>query len=317
MAGSSQKRRPRIVTIAGPTAVGKTAVAIALAETIGGEVVSADSRQVYRGMDIGTAKPTPAERARVRHHLVDIVEPSGTYDASRFARDAEEVIARLLERGVVPLVVGGTGFYLSSLFDGLFEGPGRDPAIRAALGARVASEGSRALHAELAAIDPAAASRIHPNDAARVVRALEVYRSSGTTMSEWHSVPRREPRYEARYFVLSMSKERLNERIEQRVDRMVDAGLFSEVARLRDSGALVPGTPAASAVGYREVLDLLVEGQDDSSPAAAAIVTATRRYAKRQMTWFRSLEDARWLDVEVLGVEGAAREIADELRDAD
>jgi len=316
MAGSCQKRRPRIVTIVGPTAVGKTAVAITLGEKLGGEIVSADSRQVYRGMDIGTAKPTPAERARVRHHLIDIVDPSGTYDASRFARDAEEVIARLLERGVVPLIVGGTGFYLSSLFEGLFEGPGRDPAIRAALGARAASEGTPALHAELAAVDPATASRIHPNDAARVVRALEVYRSSGTTMSEWHNVPRREPRYEPRYFVLTMSRKKLNERIERRVDRMVDAGLFGEVARLRDSGALVPNTPAASAVGYREVLDLLREGHDDTGPATAAIVTATRRYAKRQMTWFRSLEGARWLDVEVLGVQGTAAEIAGELRDA-
>jgi len=316
-AGSAQ--RPdlrRVATIAGPTAVGKTAVAIAVGERVGGEIVSADSRQVYRGMDIGTAKPTPAERSRVRHHLIDVIDPTETYDASRFARDAEEVIARLLEAGVAPLVVGGTGFYLSSLFEGLFEGPGRDPAVRAALNARVVSEGPQALHAELAAVDPPAAARIHPNDAARIVRALEVYRSTGTTMSEWHDAPRRRPRYAPAYFVLTAPREKLHERIARRVERMVADGLFEEVALLRASGALVPGTAAASAVGYREVLTLLEEGRSDLTPAIGEIVTATRRYAKRQMTWFRSLGDARWLDVEALGMDGAAAEIAGGMGDA-
>jgi tRNA dimethylallyltransferase len=311
--GQDGARRAPVLTIVGPTAVGKTAVSLLVAERVRAEIVSADSRQVYRGMDVGTAKPTPDERARVRHHLIDIVEPSERYDAARYAADAERAIAGLLASSVAPLVVGGTGFYLESLYEGLSEGPERDDAVRGELELRLAADGPEALHAELGRVDPGAAARIHPRDASRVVRALEVFRATGTTMTKWLEGPRRAPSYRPLYVGITMPRQALRERIGLRVKTMLRSGLAEEVRALRASGRLLPGMPAASAVGYRELL-----GHDDAalgSPngeavarAAERIVTNTRRYAKRQLTWFRSLPGVRWLDVQELGVEGAAEE---------
>ena len=198
--------RREILTIIGPTAVGKTAVALLVAAELGGEIVSADSRQVYRGMDIGTAKPTPDERRGVPHHLIDIVEPSETYDAARFASDAESAIAQLLDKGREPIVVGGTGFYLTSLFEGLFEGPGRDDRIRGELKAKAEAEGPAELHRTLSEVDPVSAERIHPNDAARIVRALEVQMSTGKPLSEWQATGTRTPAFSGfRIFQLQRS----------------------------------------------------------------------------------------------------------------
>jgi tRNA dimethylallyltransferase len=310
-ADAPEAPRRTVLTIVGPTAVGKTSVALVVARLLGGEIVSADSRQIYRGMDIGTAKPTRQEQAAVRHHLIDIVDPCERYDAARFASDAEAVIASLLTAGIEPVVVGGTGFYLASLYEGLFEGPERDESVRTDLERRLAAEGPSALHAELSRVDPAAAERIHPRDASRIVRALELYEATGRTLSEWHAGSRRAPAFAPRYVGLALSRRALRERIGLRVKSMMATGLAREVASLRAEGRLLPGMPAASAVGYREILEL-GDAPDAAGLAGAAerITTSTRRYAKRQLTWFRSLPAVRWLDVETLGVQGAAAEVA-------
>jgi tRNA dimethylallyltransferase len=301
--------RTSVLTIVGPTAVGKTAVAIALARSLGGEIVSADSRQIFRGMDVGTAKPTTDELRLVRHHLIDIVDPGESYDAARFAADAEAAIADIIARGAVPLVVGGTGFYITSLFNGLFEGPGRDPEVRALLDERAAREGVPALHAELAEVDPDAAFRIHENDTSRVVRALEVYLSTGMTLSDWQAGPARTPAYTARYVGLTRSRESLVERIDRRVEAMVSEGLLGEIERLVSIGALSSTSPAASAVGYRELLPIVEGGEGSIGDAVELIKRNTRRYAKRQMTWFSSLEGIEWLDIEGMTPEEAAAAI--------
>lgn len=308
--------QPEILTIVGPTAVGKTAVALLVAEELGGEIVSADSRQVYRGLDVGTAKPTLDERRAVPHHLIDLVDPSDTYDAARFASDAESAIAQLFDKGREPIVVGGTGFYLTSLFKGLFEGPGRDDRIRGELKAKAEAEGPAALHRTLSEVDPASAERIHPNDAARIVRALEVQMSTGKSLSEWQATGTRTPAYTAYYCGLTMRRDAIYERIDDRVDGMMKAGLLEEIRGLVQTGALRPGMPAANAVGYRELLPIVVGEETDVvagniEEAVRLIKRNTRRYAKRQLTWFSGLEAATWIDVEEEGTEGAARQIAD------
>lgn len=306
----------RVITIVGPTASGKTAVALDVAETLGGEIVSADSRQLYRHMDIGTAKPTAGERARATHHLIDILEPDERYDASRYADDAEDVIATLIERGVEPLVVGGTGLYIRSLFEGLFKGPGRDDELRQTLEERAADVGAAPLHAELAEVDPVTAARIHENDSTRIVRALEVFILTGIPLSEWQLGPSRQPRYRPAYYALTLDRETLHTRIATRVDRMMEEGLVDEVRELLASRRLRPGFAAADAVGYREIIEALADGGDPERLAAAAedIKTNTRRYARRQMTWFRSLDDAVWLDVGALGVAATAAAIVSDWR---
>mgnify|MGYP001824664073 CR=1 FL=1 len=303
--------RHEVLTVVGPTAVGKTAVAIVLARSAGAEVVSADSRQIYRGMDIGTAKPTADERALARHHLIDIADPSEQYDAARFARDAESVIADLVANGTRPLVVGGTGFYVASLFEGLFEGPGRSQAVRTELTERAGTEGVAVLHRELTAVDAKSAARIHANDLSRIVRALEVYLTTGKPLSEWHTGAARPARFKPRYIGLKRDRESLWTRVDRRVDAMVKNGLIEEIEQLLATGALSSEMPAASAVGYRELLPLIQSGEGDVGQAIELMKRNTRRYAKRQMTWFRSIVGIRWLDLDELTPEEAARAIAE------
>ena len=303
--------RHEVLTVVGPTAVGKTAVAIVLARSMGGEIVSADSRQVYRGMDIGTAKPTADERALARHHLIDIADPSEQYDAARFARDAESVIADLVADGLHPLVVGGTGFYVASLFEGLFEGPGRDQAVRTRLTERAGVEGIAVLHQELAAVDAESAARIHTNDLSRIVRALEVYLTTGKPLSQWHAGAVRSARFRPRYIGLRRDRESLWARVDRRVDAMVKNGLIEEIEHLLATGALSSEMPAANAVGYRELLPLVQSGKGEVGQAIELIKRNTRRYAKRQMTWFRSVAGIRWLDLDELTAEEAARAIVE------
>jgi len=308
----------RIITIVGPTASGKTSVALEVAETIGGEIISADSRQLYRHMDIGTAKPTPAELARVPHHLIDILDPDERYDASRYADDAEETIAALIERGLEPVVAGGTGLYVRSLFEGLFKGPGRDEAVRGRLEGRLETEGAPTLHRELAAVDPETAGRIHENDSTRIVRALEVFQLTGVPLSRWQRGPARRPRYRPVYYALTLDRSLLHDRIATRVDRMFDNGLVEEIRGLLASRRVRPGSAAADAVGYREVIEALDAGGTPEQLAAARenIKTNTRRYARRQMTWFRSLDDVTWLDVGDMGVADTAAAIVADWRTA-
>jgi tRNA dimethylallyltransferase len=284
-AEASSDSLPTVLTIVGPTAVGKTSVAVCVAAELGGEVVSADSRQIYRGMDVGTAKPDEAVLSHTPHHLIDIADPSERYDASRFAADAERVIGEVLGRGATPLVVGGTGFYVLSLFEGLFEGPGRNREIRAGLESEAERLGSQALHGRLCAVDPEAAARVHPNDTVRIVRALEVHEATGRPMSDWHEAGRRAPAFRPWYVVLTADRQVLYERIERRVDEMIGNGLLEEVERLLSSGALAEGMPAADAVGYRELIPA-VSGETDLAAAVEGMKRNTRRYAKRQLTWF-------------------------------
>jgi tRNA dimethylallyltransferase len=251
--------------IAGPTASGKSAAALALAEAWAPrrvEIVSVDSAQVYRGLDIGTAKPGPAERAAVPHHLIDIVEPTDRYSAARFVADATRLVADIAGRGALPLLVGGTMLYFKALFDGLDEMPGADPSVRAAIDARAAEAGWPALHAELAAIDPITAARLSGNDAQRIQRALEVHRLSGRPLSAWHTGrPRREPPP-----LISLEPH--------------DRGL-------RARGNLRADLPSMRAVGYRQAWAALDAG--DLSGLADAGSAATRQLAKRQLTWLRAM----------------------------
>jgi tRNA dimethylallyltransferase len=276
---------PRIVCLVGPTASGKTGLGIDLAERLGAEIVSADSRQVYRGMDVGTAKPTATERARVPHHCLDLAEPEDAFDVSRFRDAAAEAIAGIRARGRQVLVVGGTGLWLRVLLQGLCDAPPEMPALRAALRVFAERDGVPALHGWLARLDPPSAARIHRNDLLRIVRALEVALSSGRPLSAWQAEHAfADAPYDALVVGLALPVDELDARIAARVDGMVEAGFVDEVARL---AARVPPEAAAwRAVGYREMREH-VAGRMPLADAIAATVRATRQFAKRQRTWFR------------------------------
>ena len=283
-----------IRVIAGPTAVGKTAVGIALARRLGGEIVACDSRQVYRGMAIGSAAPTPAEQALVRHHLVDFADPLAHYTAADFARDARLVLADLDTRGVPPVVVGGSGLYLRAFIGGLFAGPGREPEVRAALEARAEREGTRALHAELGQVDPEAQARLHPHDRVRIVRALEVHAVSGRPLSAWqreHAPPSLAAR--TQIVVLDREPADLDARIAARTRAMFATGLLAEAEALLARG-LTLRHAAYRTIGYDEAFQVLA-GQIDVESAIAIATRATRQFARRQRTWFRAEKRARWI----------------------
>jgi tRNA dimethylallyltransferase len=285
--------RVRLVCLVGPTASGKTALALELGARLGAEIVSADSRQAYRGLDIGTAKPTPAERRAVRHHCLDLVEPGERLDAARFRDAATAAIADVHARGRVVLVVGGTGLYVRALLRGLCPAPPRVPAVRGPLERLADAEGAVALHARLAAVDPASAARIHPHDRCRVVRALEVALASGHPLSAWQDAHRfaTQP-YDALVVGLARPVAELDARIAARAGAMLDAGFLDEVQALRRRG-LPAAAPGLEAVGYRE-LRACVEGAVPLAAARAAMVRATRRFAKRQRTWFRREPGVAW-----------------------
>lgn len=278
----------------GPTAAGKTALALEVAERAGAEILSLDSMAVYRGLEAGTAKPSAAERARVRHHLIDVADPSETYDARRWLADARAALEDVCVRGARALFVGGTGFYLAVLLRGLFEGPPSDPELRARVEGRVAREGAATLHAELAGADPAAAARIHAHDTKRLVRALEVLEQTGRPLSEWQREWGGEPaerERRARLVGLELAPERLDERIRARTRAMLERGWREEALALRAAGRLGPG--AAQALGYDVVL-AWADGELGREEAEERIARATRRFARRQRTWWRKF-DVRWL----------------------
>jgi tRNA dimethylallyltransferase len=291
------------VVLAGPTASGKSALALELAARLPLEIVSVDSALVYRGMDIGTAKPTPAERADVPHHLIDILDPTEAYSAARFAADATALAADIRARGRLPLLVGGTMLYVKALREGLHELPPADAAVRAMLDAEAAERGWPALHAELARVDPATATRLPPLDAQRIQRALEVWHISGRPLSAWHAQARPAAiDTDAAWPVISLEPRQrawLHERIARRLAQMFEAGFVAEVRALRARGDLHPGLPSMRCVGYRQIWEGLDEGAFDAphgprgGPAAAAVqeaaVAATRQLAKRQLTWLRSI----------------------------
>ncbi|MFO1292530.1 MAG: tRNA (adenosine(37)-N6)-dimethylallyltransferase MiaA [Rubrivivax sp.] len=294
--------RVQAVCLAGPTASGKSALAQAFAAQLGRvEIVSVDSAQVYRGMDIGTAKPGAAERAACPHHLIDILDPAEAYSAARFAADAQRIVGEIRARGALPLLVGGTMLYFKALREGLDPLPEADPALRAALDAEAAERGWPALHAELARVDAASAARLAPHDAQRIQRALEVWRVSGRPLSAWQGGPRREDAERWPLVALEpRSRAWLHERIARRFDTMLAAGLLDEVRALRARGDLHPGLPSMRCVGYRQAWQALERSgdaatlrADDKATLRVAGIAATRQLAKRQLTWLRALPARR------------------------
>ena len=276
------------VCLAGPTGTGKTACALKVAEYLPIEIISVDSALVYRGMDIGTAKPSAAEMAAVPHHLIDIIDPLEAYSAAEFARNAQQLAAEILARGRLPLLVGGTMLYFKALFDGLSPLPQADEAVRREIDARAAEQGWPALHEELARIDPPTAARLAPNDAQRIQRALEVWQLSGQTMSELHAQQERSPGVD--WPLISLETEDrawLHKRLGQRFAQMLDQGLVDEVRALRARGDLHLGLPSMRCVGYRQAWEALdADRFGDLQERGAA---ATRQLAKRQITWLRSM----------------------------
>ncbi|MCM2264672.1 MAG: tRNA (adenosine(37)-N6)-dimethylallyltransferase MiaA [Desulfuromonadales bacterium] len=286
---------PPLVVLCGPTAAGKTAAALALAEHFDLEVISADSRQVYRLMDIGTAKPSAEERAQVPHHLLDVVWPDEPFDVARFAGLAGQSINGILARGRLPLLVGGTGLYIRALTEGLAEAPGADPLVRRRLETEAEAEGNLALHHRLTDVDPAAAALLHPNDRMRIVRALEVFELTGRPLSSWQQAHGfRERRYRLLKIALSPPRPELYRRIDARAAAMLDGGLVEETAALLHAG-YDPRLKSLQTIGYRETMRL-IEGNVSREEALAELQQATRRYAKRQLTWFRADRDMIWVD---------------------
>jgi tRNA dimethylallyltransferase len=297
---------PPLVVIVGPTAVGKTAVAVRLASTLPLEAVNADSRQVYRGMDIGTGKPTALERAALPHHLIDVVDPDERYHVARFRADALRAVADIRGRGKLPAVVGGTGLYVRSLLKGLTAAPPADPALRRELERDADAQGTPALHRRLAALDAEAARRLHPNDRVRIIRAIEVVTARGRRepvapadwgrgVSEWRLL----------MVGLSATREALRPRLAERARAMLARGMMEEVRRLLEAG-FDESLPAMAGIGYRQLAAVL-RGNLTEAEALRLMIRDTARYAKRQMTWFARDPEIRWIDVDAAGgVEGTA-----------
>lgn len=306
---------PRLVVITGPTATGKTGVAIELALMIGGEVVSADSMMVYRGMDIGTAKPTAAEMRGVPHHLIDVVDPDEDFSVAKYQEKAERAIADISRRGLWPLLVGGTGLYVRAVTDGYSFSAKGDPALRARLLEEVRHSGSQVLHERLAAVDPSTAERLHVNDVRRIIRALEVYHLTGRPISDFHERDAaHKPKYRLCMFALTMDREVLYRRIEERVDRMIAQGLVDEVAGLLKKG-FTPDLVSMKGLGYKEIA-AYIRGETSLEEAVRILKRNTRRFAKRQLTWFRRDTRLTWIDpLEYSGERAVAEEIARSLQD--
>lgn len=286
-----------LVIVLGPTAVGKSRAAVDLALRFGGEVINGDSIQVYKGFDIGTDKPTRGSMRGVPHHLIDIVEPDVQFTAADFVREALAAAREIASRGRLPLIAGGTGLYLKALVDGLFPGPGRDPAVRASLEAEAREAGLDALFRKLEAVDPEYARKVRDRDRVRIIRALEVYAATGVPMTEHFR--RTESPVKGRRVLrlgLRLDREALYRRIEDRVDRMFERGLVAEVRAILERG--VPeSAPPFRALGYSHVLSHL-RGETGLEEAKAMTKLDTRHYAKRQMTWFRKMDDVAWFSPE-------------------
>lgn len=290
----TRRHRRAVVILLGPTAVGKTAVSLELARRLPAEILCADSMQVYRGMDIGTAKPTPAEQAAIPHHGIDLVSPEEPFSVAKYLAFARTVIDPMLAAGRLPLVVGGTGLYLRALTEGLVRAPsvGRDTRRRLEDAAR--QRGTGPLHRRLEKVDPVLARNIHPSDAKRILRALGVYEEHGIALSVLQRSTTRSPGYRACKIGLTRSRETLYRRIDERVDRMLDAGLVEEVRTILTPRA---SRTARQALGYKEMADFFSE-KIELEEALRRIRTRTRRYAKRQLTWFRKDPGITWFDID-------------------
>lgn len=285
-----------LIILTGPTAAGKTKLSIELAKAVDGEIVSADSMQVYKHMDIGSAKIQPAEMQGVKHYLVDILEPTEDFNIVLFQSYAKQAISEIYRKGKIPIMVGGTGFYIQSvLYDIDFQESDGDTALRAELERLAQEKGAGYLHDLLKECDPKAAQEIHVNNVRRVIRALEFYRQTGNKISEHNEAEReKNPAYDFRYFVLTDRREKLYERIDQRVDLMLEAGLVDEVRRLMDMGCKRDST-AMQGLGYKEIISYLM-GEISLEEAVYIIKRDTRHFAKRQLTWFRRERDVIWIE---------------------
>ena len=301
--------RPRVVAIGGPTATGKTALSVALARQFNGEVINADSMQVYRGLSVGTAKATEEERAGVCHHLLDFLNPEEPYSVAEFVEMAAGLIPQITGRGHLPLVVGGTGLYITSLLHGIAFAPQRsDPELREELQQEAEEQGAQALYERLRQIDPEYAAKVHPNNLPRVIRALEVFRLTGRKMSEEQRQSRPEtPPYRSLCLCLTYrDRAELYRRIDLRVDKMLEQGILGEAETVWLHKAEY--RTAAQAIGYKEFFPYF-EGTQSLAACTAALKQATRRYAKRQLTWFRHQNDAQWLYVDEEDAFGRAAEL--------
>jgi len=287
----------KVLVILGPTGVGKTKASLEVADRIKGEIISADSRQIYRYMDIGTAKPKPEQRKRIVHHLLDIVDPDEKFSAADFAKQAEKIIRDLVDRKKPPVVSGGTGLYIRALTKGFFEGPKGDTKIRERFEKMAQEKGKGFLHKKLSEVDPEAAEKIHPNNLIRIIRALEVYELTGISISQLQ----KEGEYDKREFDfikigLTLDRKKLYEKLDKRVDHMMDNGFLEEVRKLRELGYSKELAPLKT-LGYKELFSHL-EGNLSLCEAVEMIKKKTRNYAKRQVTWFKKEGEITWYDVE-------------------
>ena len=297
----TENKKPETLLLVGPTASGKSGLSLALAREFDVEIISMDSALVYRGMDIGTAKPTPEERAVCPHHLIDIRDIGEAYSAADFLDDTVKLVREIRARGRFPLIVGGTMLYAKALRDGINNMPSTDPAVREAVAREAAEIGWPAMHAKLAEVDPTAAARLSANDSQRIGRALEVFRMTGKPLSAFHAERAAEPALQMiAVGLLPPDRKRLHERIELRFDQMLADGFLDEMRTLMKRPDYDPESPAMRAVGYRQAIDYL-EGRTDAAAFHLAGVAATRQLAKRQMTWMRSMPDLRLMDPEAPG----------------
>ena len=288
----------KIICIVGPTASGKTRLSIALAQALGAEVVSFDSMQLYRGMDIGTAKPTKEEMQGIPHHMLDFLDPREDYSVSRYVQDADRCVQDILARGKPVILVGGTGLYIDSLILGRQFAPYPETGRREALTRQAQEQGIETVLAQLREVDPEAAAALHPSNQKRIIRALEVYQETGKTITEHNRLSKlRPPKYNPLWLGLTFSRRQtLYDRIDRRVEEMLRAGLVDEVRRLVESGVSEKAT-ALQAIGYKELLGML-RGECTLEEAKASIQLLSRRYAKRQLTWFRRNPDVHWIEAE-------------------
>lgn len=285
--------KPKLIIICGPTGIGKTALSLALAQRFNGRIIGADSMQIYKFMDIGTAKPSLEERRQVPHYMIDIVDPNESYDAARYARESREAISDIYSHGKLPFVVGGTGFYIRALLHGLCEAAPGDPVVRQKLRQEAQISGSKELYDRLLACDPEAASRIHPNDVYRIIRALEIYEIAGIPMSEYQRLHgfKAQP-FDALKIGLNIERDALYERIDRRVDQMISNGLLDEVKMLLQMG-YTGALKSMQSIGYQHMVNFL-DGSMGWDETVAALKRDTRRYAKRQFTWFKKDREINW-----------------------
>ncbi len=292
----SEKRQNVVIVLVGPTGVGKTHLSELLAEQLPVEIVSADSRQIYRYMDIGTAKPPKELLLRIPHHFIDILNPDQYYSAGEYGKDARQRIKEIFQRKHVPLIVGGSGLYLRALLEGFFENDVRNQKIRESLEERLRREGPQSLHRDLQKVDPESARRIHPNNSQRIIRALEVYLASGVPLSRLQQKKLPPPSFSALKFGLTRERKKLYADINRRVETMFQQGLIQEVSRILGMG-YEKNLNSLNSVGYKEVIQYL-EGELDYDTCVELVKRNSRRYAKRQYTWFRADPEIQWIEVE-------------------